>query len=312
MATLLGQKKGKKIDVATDGERLVYSATREYIVYDATGTEGEGSILTSAGIPFINTLHSFAGVPALLMCKSKTAQQFENNNKYWTVSASFDNQPSNPEEGSGQNENDPNSSGDPTTWYSLYKFSFTSYEDVLWHEANFAGRPYASPLTVNRLIPCIKFTQYLPPTVTLYDIASNFHEHVNDAEFLGAIARSWLLEVNDAEFGVTNGFPCWKVSFDLKWKITVISSDYEVYTDNQDEVTAANNEYPGWDLYVPQFDTIDKDDAPFVDKFENAGDIGKLGLNGLFFTNQTNPFLIKLHTPRKARSFNFIRLRQNQ
>jgi hypothetical protein len=307
MATLVGQKKGKQIEVSTDGQRLIYKAPREYLVYDDTGTAGEGDILLTAGLPSVNLAYVFDGVPAQLVCKSKSAQQWENNNKYWTVTAEFDNEPQNTESDTGGNETDP---GDPTTWYSIIKFDFDKTEEILFSAVNFALRPYSSPLTAEKLIPVIKFTQYLPPDITIFDLANNYHDVLNNAQFLNAPAGYWCLTIADAEYGVTNGFTCWKVDFELRYKRLYFEDIVRVFDGDGTEITDPLSLYAGWHMYIPQIDTIDINETPYSDIKENSGEAGKIDENGVFFTDQTDNLILKKHEIRQSVDFSFIRIRQ--
>ena len=310
MATLVGQKKGKNVQVTTDGTRLIYSASREYLVYDASGTEGEGTLLLTGGLPSINVFYNFDGVPVPLICRSKKAQQWEDNNKYWTVSAEFNNEPLSNEQQTGGNEQDPQ---DPTTWYAIVNFDFETYEQPYPYLTNFANRPYSSVPTVEALMPVLKFTQYMPPSLTIYDLISKYHEVLNDGDFLNAKAGYWKLSIADADYGVTNGYECWKVDFELRFKKAkylpvVFLEDGTRATPDAD--TSGEDMHPGWALYIPQLDTLDINETPFVDVKKNAGDIGKLNIDGTFLANQTgSPYVIK-HALYNSENFSFIRIRQ--
>lgn len=314
MATLVGQKKGKNIEVATDGQRLIYSATRDYLVYDQSGTEGEGDILLTAGLPSVNLFYNFDGVPLALTCKKKSAQQWETNNKYWTVSADFDNEPQNNEEGTGGNEGE---SQDPTTWFSIVKFDFETYEEVHDGLTNLANRPYNPPVTRTKLLPVIKFTQYMPSTLSIYELIKDYHEIINKERFLNAPPNYWKLSIAGAQFGVTNGFPCWKVDFELRYKqIMFFDSDFLFAIDgakklvDRDDLADGTTGYPGWFAYIPQMDTIDIFKRPFTDALGNTGDFGKLDTNGEFLINQQDIGYTRQHGIYPIKSFNFIRIRQ--
>jgi len=302
MTTLIGQKKGRQIEVTTDGERLIYNATREYIVYDQTGTAGEGDILGTSGIPLVNAFYFFDGIPAPLLCKSKSAEQFENNNKYWTVSADFNNEPQDNQSDTGGNEQD---SGNPLTWYSIVNFDFETYESPI-NAVNFAGRPYSPPITIKRKIPVIKFTQYMQADLTIYDLIKDYDNVLNLNEFLGGFPGTWLLNIAGASFGVTNGVRCWKVNFELRW---APRSEFNV---------AEQGEAPSvrfvsyWDVIVPQLDTVDIRSTPFSFLFENRGDVGKLDSDGDFFINAEDPVIYKQETSTKRVDFSFIRIRDVQ
>lgn len=309
MTTLVGQKKGKNIDVSTDGQRLIYSASRDYLVYDQSGNAGEGDVLITAGLPSVNLFYNFDGVPVALTCKKKSAQQWENNNKYWTVSADFDNEPQDNQNDTGGNESD---SQDPTTWNAIVRFDFESYEDVLWHEKNLANRPYASPLTTQKLIPVLKFTQYMPPELTIYNLITGYHDVLNDADFLGSnVLRSWLLTIANAAYGVTNGYECWKVDFELRYKVYEFDNTvWQVRNGNPFNVTDPNGIYGGWDYFVPQLDTLNINGFPFADLKLNSGDVGKIDESGFFIVDQADDFVLKVHTIRKSVDFSFLRIAQ--
>lgn len=310
MATLTGQKKGKNVQVTTDGTRLIYSASREYLVYDASGTEGEGSILLTSGLPSVNVFYSFDGVPVPLTCRTKKAMQWEGNNKYWTISAEFNNEPLSNEQQTGGNEQDPQ---DPTTWYAIVNFDFETYEQPYPYLVNFAKRPYSSVPTVEALMPVLKFTQYMPPSLTIYDLISNYHEVINDGVFLNAELGYWKLSIADADYGVTNGYECWKVDFELRFKRAKYLSNVKDTAGSDispDTDTNGESMYPGWALYIPQLDTLDINETPFVDVKKNAGDIGKLDTNGTFFTDQTLDMITVRHGLYDRKNFSFIRIRQ--
>lgn len=311
MGTLIGQQKGKGIQVTTDGQRLIYSGSRQYLVFDESGTEGEGIILSTSGLPRVNVFYNFDGVPVPLTCKGKKAQQWENNNKYWTVSADFDNEPQNTDSDTGGNETD---SGDPTTWYAIIKFDFETYEDVLGWKVNFAKRPYLPPITKTSLMPVIKFTQYMPPNLTIYELVHEYHEVLNDSDFLNAKPRYWKLSISDAEFGVVNGYKCWKVDFELRYKKARML--YNVYDSDGNRVTAdvdvdSISMLPGWSVYVPQIDTLDINKTPFADIKENNGDFGKLETDGTFKADQSEDVILKEETMYPVKDFSFLRIRQN-
>ena len=311
MATLVGQKKGKNVQVTTDGTRLIYSASREYLVYDVSGTEGEGTLLLTGGLPSINVFYSFDGVPVPLICRSKKAQQWENNNKYWTVSAEFNNEPLSNEQQTGGNEQDPQ---DPTTWYAIVNFDFETYEQPYPYLTNFANRPYSSVPTIEALMPVLKFTQYMPPSLTIYDLISDYHEVLNDGVFLNAKLGYWKLSISDADYGVTNGYECWKVDFELRFKkakyLDSVKSNVSGSTITPDTDTDGSDMYPGWFLYIPQLDTLDINKTPFADVKENNGDIGKLAIDGTFATDQTVEPIVAQHGLYQQKNFSFIRIRQ--
>jgi len=87
----------------------------------------------------------------------------------------------------------------------------------------------------------------------------------------------------------------------------------KVYDYFGNDITEATGEYPGWDLYIPQVDTLDKNGRPFSDIFENSGEAGKLGTDGLFLSDQENePLVVQRYRVFRSIDFSFIRLRNIQ
>jgi len=322
MPVLVGQKRGKKIDVSTSKQGLIYSLEKEFYVYDDSGSANEGQILLTNGIPLVNTIETDAGVPAIMVCRKKSAEQWESNKRYWTVSCSFDNNPSSDQQDTGGNETD---NQDPTTWYAIVNFDFQSFESAMVFMQNFAKRPYATPIMEEQLIPTLVFTQYMPPSLSIYDLITSYHDVVNDSQFLNAPGGYWLLTIEDASFGITNGYRCWKVDFRLSFKISPWGSTLgNVYdsagnlltSDNFIQIPGLNGVslpcFPGWYTYVPQVDTIDINKTPFTDAVKNRGDFGKLQADGTFNPNQDENVIYKQHSNRYHQDFSFIRIRNIQ
>jgi hypothetical protein len=141
-----------------------------------------------------------------------------------------------------------------------------------------------------------------------------YHDVVNTSRFLlRGDKGDWLLTISAAEFGVTNGYECWKVSFELRFKRTRIPGSILVYDEDGNDitnVTGAFGYYEGWQAYIPQMETIDVNKRPFTDIFENSGDTGKIDTDGLFLSDQDEPFIVKQHIIRDAIDFSFLRIRQ--
>lgn len=311
MAVLVGRKKGKQIEIRSDGSKLIYRVPMEFLVYDSSGTESEASILRTAGLPLVNSIYPIDGITAQMVCKSKTAQQWDNNNKYWNVSCEIDNEPLNDEKDTGNNEND---APDPTTWYAIVKFDFESYDEALYADVsnkpffNFAKRPYSNANTVSKKIPIIKFTQYMSPDLTIYGLVNDYHNIVNNQQFLGGSRGNWLLTLADAEFGITNGYRCWKCDFELRWRKGFTLDNMYTYDVNTKTFTTIERA-PGWSLVVPQYDSIDINKKPFGDERENIT-TGKLKNDGTFLTDQNAEPYYAVYEIYEAASFNWIRIRQ--
>jgi hypothetical protein len=265
-----------------------------YLLYDETGTQSEGTIISTAGLPLVNEPFTIDGVQFTIACKSKRAEQWDNNNKYWTVTCDCDNEPF--ESGSGGGGDKEGDQPDPTTWIPIIKLEYESIDWVVNTDSNgnailnCANRPYSSPLTIKRLIPCLKFTQYENPNAKLTDIIS-YNESINELEYLGMAKGMWMLTIEDCDKGYKNGYLCWRIDYKLRLnrrKLEYIKDTYFIRTplDNvldvkvwRPELFDAKGYISGWLPIIPQLDYLAKDGTPVVDKKGNQI-FGKLNPDG--------------------------------
>lgn len=293
MAVILGRKKGKSIELSGNNGQIIYRLPLVYLVYDETGTQSEGTIISTVGLPLVNEPFTIDGVQFTIACKSKRAEQWDNNNKYWTVTCDCDNEPFESGNGGGDKEGD---QPDPTTWIPIVKLEYETIDwvvDTDWDGntiLNFANRPYSSPLTIKRLIPCLKFTQYENPNARLIDIIS-FNENLNLNTYLGMARGMWMLTIEDCDKGYKNGYLCWKIDYKLRLnrrKLNYKADTYYMRTftggivdvnDYIPELIDSGNYMSGWLPIVPQLDYLAKDGTPVKDKDKNQI-FGKLNPDG--------------------------------
>lgn len=314
MATIIGQKRGKTATLNGGDGNISYSTTITYIIYDDTGLLSEAAILTTAGLPVINTPLTLPDVPFNVACKSKQAQQWESNNKYWTVTCELDNQLFQTSSGGGGGDKETDST-DPTTWIPLYDLSFEQDEEICWTDTNgiaivnFARRRYDTALTRKRLITCLRFVQYEPAYLSSNQIIG-YHESVNKTPFFGQPKWSWMLEIVDADLGFRNGIYCWRVEMMIKLKkrfcndLWIYNGGYQRYTDGGHH----------WQPAIPQIDTHDKDGKPLTDGKDNQfADFLNENGTALFANGATRAFpYFLIHEIYPEQEFNgFLRITPN-
>lgn len=301
MAVILGRKKGKSIELSGNNGQIIYRLPLVYLVYDETGIQSEGTIISTAGLPLVNEPFTIDGVQFTIACKSKRAEQWDNNNKYWTVTCDCDNEPF--ETGGGGGGDKEGDQPDPTTWIPIVKLEYETIDWVVESDtngkaiANFANRPYSTPLTRKKLIPCLKFTQYENPNQNIRNILAR-NETLNGVPYLGACKGAWMLTVEDSDLGYKNGYLCWRVDYKLRFNERIIPAfkddgsnartlDIFVYqngfkgigeTDlvgpfvtDQDygNVSSGTVAMSGWLPVIPQLDYLDIDNNPVVDEKGN-------------------------------------------
>jgi hypothetical protein len=57
---------------------------------------------------------------------------------------------------------------------------------------------------------------------------------------------------------------------------------------------------------------VDKNSKPFSFQFENQGDVGKLGSDGLFLANQAGDVIYRIAAGPVPVDFSWIRIRETQ
>lgn len=330
MPTIVGQKKGKKVKYQGGNGEFTVSIPLSFIVYDESGVSKEGDILSTVGLPQLNRTWVIDGINSTLVCRSKEAEQWDSNNKYWTVNCELvtADMPTLPGGGGGggSEENDP---PDPKTWTPLINLEYETIERPIYTDIfgtpilNLAKRSYASPKTRKVLVPCITFTQYEDPNQRLIDILQR-NESINVSSFFGGMVGSWLLTVDDCDLGYKNGFLCWRIDYKIRYLTFNISliQDY-VYTNIATGQTVLatqagiveDGRISGWLDVLPQEDYIDVEGRPVVDI--NGNQIyGKLDVSGIRVagTDQgTAQTIYLVHQEFPYLEFNgFLRINQEQ
>ena len=324
MAVIIGRKKGKSIEMSGNNGQIIYRLPLVYLLYDETGTQSEGTIISTAGLPLVNEPFTIDGVSFTIACKSKRAEQWDNNNKYWTVTCDCDNEPFESGGGSGDKEGD---QPDPTTWIPIVKLEYETIDWVVESDingktiTNFANRPYSSPLMRKKLIPCLKFTQYENPNQNIRNILAR-NETLNGVSYLGACKGAWMLTVEDSDLGYKNGYLCWRVDYKLRFNergIPAFRDDTTgtrtlgiyVYQNGFKPISQTDlagpflvdNDYgtiasgtvamSGWIPIIPQLDYLDGTNNPVVDEKGNQI-LGMLYTDGtqLKPEDQNKPYLL--------------------
>jgi hypothetical protein len=320
MPTIVGQRRERKANLASNDGKIDYSTTLIYIVYDDTGGANEAQILTTPGLPVVNEPITLPDVPYQCACKSKECEQWEANKRYWNVSCeivSFEFPVWVPGSGSGSGEND---SDDPETWEPQIKFSFEQIDDIAYNDingnpiVNTAKRRYATPLTVKKLIPVWRFTQYESSDVSL-DTITERHSTVNENTFAirrgrptGYLAGMWLLLIDDAQIVFRNGRRLWKIDYCLKYKENTVKNCCIVFEDGtlSDPLTIDT----GWRPALMQIDYLDINGNPLKDgnKMEIEDFLSKDGLQLFTRPGPTGDPLFVMHKIYKEISFDFLRI----
>lgn len=334
MLTIVGQKKGRKVKYRGQNGEFSVSVPLSFIVYDETGTASAADVLGTFGLPNINRIWNIDGIDSTLVCRSKEAEQWEGNNKYWSVNCELEtadgptlpsgqggNEGTGPS-GSGGDEDDPK---DPAEWKPVVSLDYETVERPITSDIfgkpiiNLAGRPYAAARTKKVLVPCIKFYQYEDQNLELVDIIAR-NESLNQLEFLGGIPGSWMLTIEDCDLVQKNGFVRWRVQYKIRY-LTLDVKDIQdyVYAWYGDQFSLATTSYihngliGGWNEVIPQEDYIDIEGNPVVDK--NGNQIyGKLGVTGVRIPGEeqgTAPTIYIVHQEYKYMDFSvFTRIEQ--
>ena len=331
MPTIVGQKKGKKVKYQGGNGEFTVSIPLSFIVYDETGTARESDILSTVGLPQLNKTWVIDGINSTLVCRSKEAEQWDSNNKYWTINCELvtADMPALPGGGGGGGTEETDSP-DPKDWVPIINLEYESIERPIYTDIfgnpilNLARRSYSSPKTRKVLVPCISFTQYEDPNQKLIDILQR-NESINLSDFLGGFVGTWLLTVDDCDLGYKNGYLSWKVDYKIRYLTFNVSQIVNyLYTydrtgqtilASQAGILSYDGYISGWHDVLPQEDYVDIEGRPVVDL--NGNQIyGKLDTSGIRVagTDQgTAQTIYVVHQEFPYLEFNgFLRINQEQ
>lgn len=210
--------------------KLVFETTLVYRVKADAITADSSNILLTPGLPQVNFSTISQGL-LIAVCKSKSAKQDKKNRLYWEVTCRFDTRP---RKSSEEDQSEEEQAGDPTGWTPRVTLEYEEeYEyfatDITGKAfANSAGTSFAEGFQTPYDIMVWNFTQYEPPSVTEETLTER-SGGINKNTWRGYEPQTWICRVRRAELGVTNGFECWKIDYQLKynkrkWTVKVLDT----------------------------------------------------------------------------------------
>lgn len=212
--TIVGEMRRGTATLRSEGNSgLTYSFNATLLVHsDDKTTSREEVFAFTPGLPVIGIAYG----PFAAVCVSMTATRQESNPHYWEIECEFETR-----ERQRQNPNNP--SPDPTTWLPIFRVdSFITKERVITKDkstpakeiVNSAGQVFEEPLTETTTLAQFSFTQFEDATQSLLTLMER-NDTVNTSAFNGFAARTLLLYVTGAELGTYNGFPAWRITYQV-------------------------------------------------------------------------------------------------
>ncbi len=188
------------------------------VVSDDKFASRESILLSTQNAPVVGLEYG----PFLATCISKKVERKEEHANYWVMTCEFDSS----KEEQQPDPNDP-TNPEPTTWLPVWKLQISSEDsETMWVDytpagaktiANTAGELYDPlPNKKSTLVSWV-FNQFENASQTLEDISSR-HDRINSSAIRGFGQYKLLCQVEDAELGYYNGFPCWNVAYRLVYK----------------------------------------------------------------------------------------------
>lgn len=242
--TLRGVGRPGACSLRTSGGIAILDETYHYIVVATAVDEPYLSVITTSGLPTVNSTVTIYGV-----CRSISATRREANPKIWDVVAEFSSEVE-------DNQSSANPQSDPLVWVPVYETKFERIQEVVTKDfsgasiANSAGQPFDTGITVSRFIPIWDFYQFEPSTVTDEQIIER-NEVVNSVLFKGRAAKTLLCTVTSSTVGFYYGrrmrFTRYQLRYNSKkWThkrldvgtVYKSGSDYLPYTDKAGNVIA--------------------------------------------------------------------------
>lgn len=196
--TLRGVGRPGACSVRTSGGIAILDETYHYIVEASSNSESYLNVITTSGLPVVNSTITLFGV-----CRSINATRREANPKIWDVVAEFSSEVE-------DNQSSANPQSDPLVWVPVYETKFERIQEVATKDrsgtkiANSAGQPFETGLTMSRFIPVWDFYQFEPATLSDEQVIER-NETVNSAVFKGRAVDTLLLTVVSSTIGFYYG-----------------------------------------------------------------------------------------------------------
>ncbi len=192
-----------------DGRNIVIVDTFHYVVIaDKDATRDE--VRNTTGLPLIN----FTTLANGAICTAKDAEREERQPRVWRVTCTFETIPPDQE----QNED---STPDPTTWIPKWGGSFQSFDDFsAGHRdvngnaiLNSLGKRFSEGIGLKRSLVAMPFSQYEPSSTTIFDLCGR-NEKINDATVKSVFPEKTLLcQIKGFEYGWFYGYECVRVDY---------------------------------------------------------------------------------------------------
>lgn len=208
--SILGTRREGQCSLRSSNGAAVFDETYSYTVVATNKDEPYAAIITTSGLPVVGVTTSGYGI-----CRSLSANRWEQNPLYWTVSAEFSSEVE-------ENQSSQNPTSDPLTWLPVYETKFEKLSEIATKDkagtsiANSAGQPFDTGITLNRFIPVWQFFQFEPITITDEALIER-NETVNSAVFKGRAAKTLLLTVVNSTIGFYYGRKIRLTTYQLRY-----------------------------------------------------------------------------------------------
>lgn len=228
------------------GNLLTVEQDWHYIIQsdqvDPSSNQRTALLYDTPGVPLFNTNYGGLFLESADATRREELPFISNSVKsWWDCTYHLSSQPS---EGNDRDQNGNQQTGAPTAWVPLVELSFEDYEEVfrqglpiapseehpsiggndeagynaqIW--VNSAGQPFESGFVLNHRIVTRRFTQFEPSSRDL-DTILEWHNRLNDREYLGKPKRTLRLMLDGVTLGTYYGTRCYRCDFTLAYKPT--------------------------------------------------------------------------------------------
>lgn len=221
MPTIIGEKLQGQITVrpGKNGVLIQEQPFHITVIGDNKFQDRQEIIFNTPGMPRFGTVYASG-----LAVKSIDANRDEDDPVRWhvTITASSEVEEDQESRNESQSGGQPPSSN-PVDWIPIATVAFEPYEEVMREDVkgrkwvNSAKKPFETGLVRSRRIAMVKFSQFEPISTKLDDIMERC-DTVNETTYKGKVAKTLLLNVENATIGTYSGVRCWRIDYSMRYK----------------------------------------------------------------------------------------------
>jgi hypothetical protein len=217
MPVLVGEKRSGTISTRIGKNGIILREQSHYYTVQADSKyQDRAEIILCNGLPRYGVVYTDG-----LAVKSINADRDPDDAWRWHVTVVGSTEVE--EDSQSNNQNNGNTSSDPTTWVPIASVKFEPYDEVLRADVNgkkwvnSAKKAFETGFVRQRRIAVVPFSQFEPISTKLETLMDRC-DTINSVVYKGKAIHTLLLNVENATIGTYSGTRCWRVDYTMRYK----------------------------------------------------------------------------------------------